>query len=143
MSAAIDVYRIGDLHFVRDGHYRVSIAIATGQKTIEGYVTYVITSILADGIRRRGDLLIKSYERIFRARVPLPPAAQAGTGSCAPTNGVTTSSSGSGPRSASRRPFPRGPGRLGANGRAHREESACLSGGRGRWRRDGGACLQR
>ncbi len=73
----IDVYRIGDLHFVRDGHHRVSIAIATGQKTIEGYVTEVITAIPADGIRRRGDLLMKSYERIFRSRVPLPPAAQA------------------------------------------------------------------
>ena len=28
----------------------------------------------AEGIRRRGDLLIKSYERMFRARVPLPDA---------------------------------------------------------------------
>jgi len=31
----------------------------------------------ADGIRYRGDLLVKSYERIFRARVPLPPQAYA------------------------------------------------------------------
>jgi hypothetical protein len=73
----IDVYRIGDLHFARDGHHRVSIAMATGQQTIEGYVTEVITSIPADGIRRRGDLLMKGYERIFQARVPLPPASQA------------------------------------------------------------------
>jgi hypothetical protein len=73
----IDVYRIGGLHFVRDGHHRVSIAMATGQQTIEGYVTEVITSIPADGIRRRGDLLMKSYERIFRSRVPLPAQAYA------------------------------------------------------------------
>jgi hypothetical protein len=31
----IEVYRIGDLHFVNDGHHRVSIAAATGQQTID------------------------------------------------------------------------------------------------------------
>jgi hypothetical protein len=31
----IDVYRIGELHFVKDGHHRVSIAIAHRQSTIE------------------------------------------------------------------------------------------------------------
>jgi hypothetical protein len=73
------VYRIGDLHFVRDSHHRVSIAMATGQQSIEGYVTEVITSIPADGIRRRDDQLMKGCERIFQARVPLPPASQAKT----------------------------------------------------------------
>ncbi len=67
----IDVYRIGDLHFVKDGHHRVSIALATGQTTIDAYVTDVQTVLPAKGIRRRGDLLVKSYERIFLARVPL------------------------------------------------------------------------
>jgi hypothetical protein len=70
----IDVYRIGDLHFVRDGHHRVSIAIATGQTTIDAYVTEVRTTLPAKGIARRGDLLVKSYERVFLSRVPLPPA---------------------------------------------------------------------
>jgi hypothetical protein len=68
----IDVYRIGDMHFVIDGHHRVSIAMATGAKTIEGYVTEVLTQLPPIGIRGRRDLLVKSYERIFRARVPLP-----------------------------------------------------------------------
>jgi hypothetical protein len=68
----IDVYRIGDMHFVIDGHHRVSIAMATGAKTIEGYVTEVQTQLPPTGIRGRRDLLVKSYERIFRARVPLP-----------------------------------------------------------------------
>ena len=31
----------------------------------------------AAGIRRRGDLLVKDYERLFRARVPLPEQAYA------------------------------------------------------------------
>jgi hypothetical protein len=73
----IDAYRIGDLHFVRDGHHRVSIAIVTGQPTIEAYVTEVRTTLPAKGIARRGDLLMKSYERIFLSRVPLPAATLA------------------------------------------------------------------
>jgi hypothetical protein len=70
----IDVYRVGDTHFVIDGHHRVSIAMATGAKTIEAYVTEVVTQLAPTGIRGRRDLLVKSYERLFRARVPLPPA---------------------------------------------------------------------
>jgi hypothetical protein len=70
----IDVYRVGDMHFVIDGHHRVSIAMATGAKTIEAYVTEVLTQLPPTGIRGRRDLLVKSYERLFRARVPLPPA---------------------------------------------------------------------
>lgn len=71
----IDVYRVGGLHFVKDGHHRVSIAIATGQRAIDAYVTEVQTVVPADGIRRRGDLLMKDYERMFRSRVPLPEQA--------------------------------------------------------------------
>jgi hypothetical protein len=68
----IEVYRIGDMHFVVDGHHRVSIAMATGAKTIEAYVTEVLTQLPATVIRGRRDLLVKSYERMFHARVPLP-----------------------------------------------------------------------
>jgi hypothetical protein len=67
----IDVYRVGDLHFVEDGHHRVSIAMAAGAKTIDAYVTEVNTELPPSGIRGRRDLLFKSYERIFRERVPL------------------------------------------------------------------------
>jgi hypothetical protein len=38
----IEVYRIGGLHFVSDGHHRVSIAAATGQQTIDAYVTEIL-----------------------------------------------------------------------------------------------------
>ena len=41
----IEVYRVGDLHFVSDGHHRVSIAAATGQQLIDAYVTQVLTSL--------------------------------------------------------------------------------------------------
>lgn len=44
----IEVYRVGDLHFVNDGHHRVSIAAATGQKAIDAYVTEVSTAARPD-----------------------------------------------------------------------------------------------
>ena len=40
----IEVYRIGDEHFVSDGHHRVSIAAATRQCLIDAYVTQVLTA---------------------------------------------------------------------------------------------------
>jgi hypothetical protein len=39
----IEVYRVGDQHFVADGHHRVSIAAATRQHLIDAYVTEVLT----------------------------------------------------------------------------------------------------
>lgn len=73
----IEVYRVGDLHFVKDGHHRVSIAMASGLTDIDAYVTEVRTAISSSGITHRSDLLVKDHERMFRARVPLSPAAHA------------------------------------------------------------------
>jgi hypothetical protein len=39
----IEVYRVGHVHFVADGHHRVSIAAATRQRLIDAYVTQVLT----------------------------------------------------------------------------------------------------
>lgn len=74
----IEVYRIGGLHFVIDGHHRVSVAHALGLRTIDAYVTEIATRISAQGIRDRGDLLVKDYRRIFLERVPLTGEARAG-----------------------------------------------------------------
>ncbi len=49
----IEVYRVGGLHFVKDGHHRVSIAAATGQETIDAYVTEVFTAVPAKGLGGR------------------------------------------------------------------------------------------
>jgi hypothetical protein len=73
----IDVYRIGELHFVRDGHHRVSVAHALGLSTIDAYVTEVRTKLSAAGIRYRGDLIVKDYRRVFLERVPLTGEARA------------------------------------------------------------------
>ncbi|GGP60971.1 ParB N-terminal domain-containing protein [Saccharothrix coeruleofusca] len=73
----IDVYRVGDLHFVQDGHHRVSVAHALGLEVIDAYVTEVVTRITAHGIRHRGDLIVKDYRRLFLERVPLTGQARA------------------------------------------------------------------
>jgi len=41
----IEVYRVGGLHYVTDGHHRVSIAAATRQCLIDAYVTQVLTAV--------------------------------------------------------------------------------------------------
>ena len=69
----ISVYRIGDLHFVRDGHHRVSVARAQGREDIDAYVTEVSTRIGADRAIRPADLPLKSHLRVFLERVPLAP----------------------------------------------------------------------
>jgi hypothetical protein len=68
----IDVYRIGEMHFVRDGHHRVSVARAMGLDKIDAYVTEIITAVGADQRTRLRDLALKSHERLFFERVPLP-----------------------------------------------------------------------
>jgi hypothetical protein len=72
----IDVYRIGDLHFVKDGHHRVSVARALGYKDINAYVTEVLTEVGADRTINLRDLPLKSHERLFHERVPLPKEAR-------------------------------------------------------------------
>jgi hypothetical protein len=72
----IDVYRIGELHFVRDGHHRVSVARALGDETIEARVREVQTKLGAGTELRVRDLPLKHHERLFHERVPLPTAAR-------------------------------------------------------------------
>jgi hypothetical protein len=69
----IDVYRIGEMHFVKDGHHRVSVARALGHRDINAYVTEVLTQVGADREIRMRDLPLKSHQRLFYERVPLPP----------------------------------------------------------------------
>src|SRR4051794_17674442 len=72
----ISVYRIGDVSFVRDGHHRVSVARALGRETIDAYVVEVVTRIGAERSLLIGDLPLKSHERLFHERVPLPARAR-------------------------------------------------------------------
>jgi hypothetical protein len=73
----IDVYRVGEMHFVIDGHHRVSVAHAMNLRTIDAYVTEIITRLSAGGITHLGDLTVKDYRRLFLERVPLTGSARA------------------------------------------------------------------
>ena len=70
----ISAYRIGDVHFVRDGHHRVSVARAQGRRDIDAYVTEVTTRVGIDRATSAADLPLKSHERLFRERVPVSDA---------------------------------------------------------------------
>jgi hypothetical protein len=72
----IDVYRIGELNFVKDGHHRVSVARALGYGDINAYVTEIMTEVGADHTITLRDLPLKSHQRLFQERVPLPAEAR-------------------------------------------------------------------
>jgi hypothetical protein len=71
----IATYRIGDFHFVEDGHHRVSVARHLGRDRIDATVTEVLTAV-APGSISLSELPLKSHERLFFERVPLPPEAR-------------------------------------------------------------------
>lgn len=70
----IDLYRVGDVHFVRDGHHRVAVLRALGREVVAARVVLVRTAMDAGADLRLSDLPLKGHERLFRERVPLPAA---------------------------------------------------------------------
>jgi hypothetical protein len=72
----VDLYRVGDVYFVKDGHHRVSVARALGRHDIDARVTEVVTRVGAGHDLLRADLPLKSHERVFLERVPLPAHAR-------------------------------------------------------------------
>jgi hypothetical protein len=74
----IEVYRIGSVHFVRDGHHRVSVARQLGLGTINALVTEVITKMNpTEEALLRTELSLFSHQRVFADRVPLTPEQRA------------------------------------------------------------------
>jgi len=69
---AVDLYRVGDVHFVRDGHHRVAVLRALGREVVAARVTLVRTAVGAGSELRLADLPLKGHERLFWERVPLP-----------------------------------------------------------------------
>jgi hypothetical protein len=72
----VDLVRIGEIYFVRDGHNRVSVARALGRRDIDAFVTEVTTRVGAGKTIALSDLPFKSHERVFFERVPLPANAR-------------------------------------------------------------------
>ena len=72
----VDLIKIGEIYFVRDGHHRVSVACALGHTDIDAYVTEVITRVGVENPITIADLPLKSHERLFYERVPLAAEAR-------------------------------------------------------------------
>ncbi len=72
----VDVVRVGEIYFVRDGHHRVSVSRALGRTDIDAHVTEVVTRVDASRATNLTDLPVKSHERVFFERVPLPDDAR-------------------------------------------------------------------
>lgn len=56
----IEVYKLGDTYFVKDGNHRVSVARQIGAKTIEAYVTEVTTKVPPDADDELEDIILKA-----------------------------------------------------------------------------------
>jgi hypothetical protein len=72
----VDLYRVGEVYFVKDGHHRVSVGRALGHHDVEARVTDVVTRVDAPRGLLLADLPLKSHERVFFERVPLPAHAR-------------------------------------------------------------------
>ena len=72
----IDVYRIGEIYFVRDGHHRVSVYRSLELPTIEADVRLVRTLVEPDDVRSHSDLAARELRRLFLQRVPLGKAGR-------------------------------------------------------------------
>jgi hypothetical protein len=72
----IDVYQVGDMYFVRDGHHRVSVHRALDLPTIEADVRLVRTLVEPDDVHSHSDLAAYELHRLFLQRVPLAAAGR-------------------------------------------------------------------
>ncbi len=72
----IEAYRVGELHFVVDGHHRVSVGQQLGHDVIEADVTEIVTEVPVDRETMVHDLALKGHERLFFERVPLAAEAR-------------------------------------------------------------------
>lgn len=64
----IEVYQVGDVYFVKDGHHRVSIAKQLGVSSIEAYVTEVRTKVPLTSDVQPDDLIVKAEYAEFLER---------------------------------------------------------------------------
>ena len=69
----VELYKVGDLYFVREGNHRVSVARARGDKTIEAYVTPVQVPfpVEADNADELARWLSEAGYRLFLERTRL------------------------------------------------------------------------
>lgn len=67
----IEVYKIGDAYFVKDGNHRVSVARDRGQEEIDAYVIEIDTPVKIDENTNIDDLIRKIEQNEFETRTLL------------------------------------------------------------------------
>ncbi|MDF1521472.1 MAG: universal stress protein [Trueperaceae bacterium] len=67
----VDLYRIGDAYFVRDGNHRVSVARQLGAKSIQAYVTPVFARVPFSADASPDDVIIAEEHAAFLERTEL------------------------------------------------------------------------
>lgn len=67
----IEVYRVGDAYFVRDGNHRVSVALELGSDYIQAYVTEVATKVSLSSDAEPDDLILKAEHIAFLEQTDL------------------------------------------------------------------------
>ncbi len=67
----IEVYKIGDIYFVKDGNHRVSVARQLGAQSIQAYVTEVQTNITLTPDTSPDDLILKAEYAMFLEKTML------------------------------------------------------------------------
>ena len=61
----IEVFKVGEIYFVRDGNHRVSVARMNNAKTIEAYVIEYKSPVLIEKEDDLNDILLKNERAIF------------------------------------------------------------------------------
>lgn len=67
----IEVYKIGEIYFVKDGNHRVSVARQLGAKSVQAYVTEVQTNITLTPDTSPDDLILKAEYAMFLEKTML------------------------------------------------------------------------
>ena len=69
---AIELYKIGEIYFVRDGNHRVSVARGRGQEFIDAFVTEIVVPVHLTADTRVDDLQLKQEYALFVEQTGLP-----------------------------------------------------------------------
>jgi nucleotide-binding universal stress UspA family protein len=67
----IEVYKVGEVYFVKDGNHRVSVARQLGNTTISAHVTEIQTRLKLDAAADPADVLCQAYYLDFLERTRL------------------------------------------------------------------------
>lgn len=67
----IELYKIGEIYFVKDGNHRVSVARERGQAYIDAYVIEVISDVAIDAHTDVDNLILQQEQRAFYSETHL------------------------------------------------------------------------